>query len=52
VPYLSLASQIYTVGTVNRIMGTAYTMATIAELPSEVIEACMALDAMRHDQTR
>ena len=51
-PYLTLASQIYTVGTVNRIMGTHYTLETIDEVASEVIEACLALDAMRHEQRR
>ena len=52
VPYLTLASQIFTLGTVNRILGTAYTLDTIAGVPNEVIEACLALDAMRHDTTR
>lgn len=52
VPYLTLARQIYTVATVNRIMGTAYTLETIGGLASEVIEACIAIDAMRHQQTR
>lgn len=52
VPYLTLAGQIFTLGTVNRILGTAYTLDTIAAVPNEVIEACLALDAMRHDTTR
>lgn len=47
-PYLTLAGQIYTVGTVNRVMGTAYTLDTIATVPDEVIEACLAMAAMRH----
>lgn len=51
-PYLALAGQIYTVGTVNRIMGTHYTLDTIGTVPDEVIEACRAMDAMRHEPRR
>jgi hypothetical protein len=51
-PYLTLAGQIYTVGTVNRIMGTSYTLETIGGVQDEVIEACLALDAMRHERSR
>lgn len=33
-----------TVATVNRVMGTHYTLDTLWELPSELIEACISLD--------
>jgi hypothetical protein len=51
-PYLALVNQISIVATVNRVLGTNYSPATIDELPSEVIEACLAMQAMQSENTR
>jgi hypothetical protein len=48
-PYLGLAQQILTVQTVNRTLGTHYTLDQVWELDSELIETCLAVDRAQHE---